>query len=180
METIEDVVTFLRNQHAQLRELLELVAESRGVERQAHFGALRRILAVHEATEEQVVHPAARATVFNGAAIVDAHLREERKAKQALIELEKLDVDSRDFEIAFGVFESDFRVHAESEERAEFVRLRAALSPYALVRMSKAAELAEAAAPTRPHPHLESRTANILVGPFAAIVDRARDALWTK
>jgi hypothetical protein len=43
--------------------------------------------------------------------------------------------------------------------------------------MRKAVELAEAVAPTRPHPGLESRAANFLAGPFAAMIDRTREAL---
>ena len=43
--------------------------------------------------------------------------------------------------------------------------------------MRKVVELAEAVAPTRPHPGVESRAANMLAGPFAAMLDRARDAI---
>jgi hypothetical protein len=35
-------------------------------------------------------------------------------------------------------------------------------------------------APTRPHPGVESAAANILVGPFAAMLDRTRDAISGK
>lgn len=42
--------------------------------------------------------------------------------------------------------------------------------------MGRAAKLAEAIAPTRPHAGVESQVANILAGPFAAMLDRARDA----
>jgi hypothetical protein len=46
--------------------------------------------------------------------------------------------------------------------------------------MRRAVELAEAAAPTRPHPGVESAKANLLAGPFAAMLDRARDVLSGK
>lgn len=36
-----------------------------------------------------------------------------------------------------------------------------------------ARKLAESTAPTRPHPGVESATANLLAGPFAAMLDRA-------
>ena len=47
----------------------------------------------------------------------------------------------------------------------------------AVAAMRKAVELAERLAPTRPHAGVESATGNVLVGPFAAMLDRARDAL---
>lgn len=40
--------------------------------------------------------------------------------------------------------------------------------------------LQESVSPTRPHAGVESDTAHLLVGPFAAMVDRARDAISGK
>jgi hypothetical protein len=111
---------------------------------------------------------------------VAARLREENAAKKALAELETLDVMSRDFEASFRAFQASVIAHAESEEQEELAGLATALEPSRLSRMRKAAELAEAIAPTRPHPGIESATANLLVGPFVSMVDRARDALTGK
>jgi hypothetical protein len=38
-------------------------------------------------------------------------------------------------------------------------------------------QLAEAIAPTRPHPRVESAKLNFALGPFASLLDRARDAI---
>jgi hypothetical protein len=46
--------------------------------------------------------------------------------------------------------------------------------------MRKAAEVAEAMAPGKPHPSLEGAAANLVLGPFMALVDRARDVLTGK
>jgi hypothetical protein len=46
--------------------------------------------------------------------------------------------------------------------------------------MRNAARLAESMAPTRPHAGVESAAANMLVGPFAAMLDRARDLVSGK
>jgi hypothetical protein len=46
-----------------------------------------------------------------------------------------------------------------------------------LSRMAKALQAAEAIAPTRPHPGVESAKLNFAVGPFASMLDRARDAI---
>jgi hemerythrin superfamily protein len=178
--TGNDVVAFLTDQHRQVNELLDRVLSTRGEERANVFYTLRRMLAVHEAAEEEIVHPAARRTLPDGQAIVDARLREENEAKKALTKLETLDVDSSEFELQFGMLKDDVIEHAQSEEAEEFERLGSVLDPARLERMRKAVELAESVAPTRPHAGIESATANLLVGPFAAMVDRSRDALSGK
>jgi hypothetical protein len=55
--------------------------------------------------------------------------------------------------------------------------LRKAHGPERLHTMAAAVRVAEAVAPTRPHPGVESATANLLLGPPIAIMDRARDAI---
>jgi len=43
--------------------------------------------------------------------------------------------------------------------------------------MAKAVLVAEAIAPTRPHAGVESATMNFALGPFASMLDPARDAI---
>src|SRR5918998_820308 len=54
--------------------------------------------------------------------------------------------------------------HATHEERYEFTRLREANARATLVALAPAVRAAEALAPTRPHPGVESATMNTLVG----------------
>ena len=175
-----DVVAFLVAQHQQIKDLFERVTAARGEERREAFTSLRRLLAVHETAEEEVVHPRAREALDDGDEIVDARLQEENEAKQTLATLEKLDVDSSEFEKLFQELQADVLLHAASEEEKEFGRLADELDGDQLARMQKAVELAEATAPTRPHPGVESAKANLLAGPFAAMLDRARDLLTGK
>lgn len=67
--------------------------------------------------------------------------------------------------------------HAASEEQDEFPRLRENAGAQQLSRMAAAVRAAEAMAPTRPHPGVETAAENIAVGPMAAVMDRARDAV---
>ncbi len=67
--------------------------------------------------------------------------------------------------------------HAEHEENEEFNKLERKLDSDDRERMAKAVLAAEAIAPTRPHPGVESAKANFAVGPFASMLDRARDAI---
>jgi hypothetical protein len=116
----------------------------------------------------------------DGDDVVDARLQEENEAKQTLAELEKLDVDSAQFETLFRELQADVLLHAAAEEEQEFGELAAQLDGEQLDRMRNAVQLAESMAPTRPHPGVESAKANMLAGPFAAMLDRARDLLSGK
>jgi hemerythrin superfamily protein len=180
ISTAEDVVSFLKAQHEAIKALFERVAKAKGEQRKEEFVALRRVLAVHETAEEEVVHPRAKRELPNGERVVSARLKEENEAKQALARLEKLDVDSAEFDAAFEQLRADVIAHAEAEEHEEFPQLAAHLDDAQLERMRKAAQLAERMAPTRPHAGAESATANMLVGPFAAMVDRTRDVISGK
>jgi hypothetical protein len=88
-----------------------------------------------------------------------------------------MDVDSQEFLDALKVFRDAVVEHAEREELEEFDLLQRELPPEELKRMTSAVRAAEAIAPTRPHPGVESAKLNFAVGPFASIVDRARDVI---
>ncbi len=173
----KDVVDFLVRQHEQVKQGFAAVTAATGDARAEAFTELRRLLAVHETAEEEIVHPRARKEIPGGESIVSARLEEEKEAKQALAELEKLDVDSAEFTEKFTALRDAVIQHAQHEETEEFSQLKAELDQEELERMRKAVELAEQTAPTRPHAGVESRAANLLVGPFAAMTDRIRDLM---
>ena len=175
-----DVVAFLKEQHEQIKAGFQRVQSTTGEDRETAFYALRRLLAVHETAEEEIVHPAARQVLPDGDIVVDARLREENQLKQQLSELEEIDVDSSDFISQFSQLEQGVLAHAQKEESEEFDRLRNRIDGPRLERLREAITIAEAIAPTRPHPGIESQTANLLVGPFASMLDRARDMFARK
>ena len=180
IEHAADVVEFLKAQHQEIKSRFQQVISATGDQRQAAFDDLRRLLAVHETAEEEVVHPRAKRTITGGETIVDARLSEENEAKQVLSELEKLDVNSAEFSQLFETFRTDVIAHAEAEEREEFAQLQLELDDEQLQRMRNAVKLAESTAPTHPHPGVESQAKNMLAGPFAAMLDRAKDAITGK
>src|SRR2546422_8919096 len=99
MRTSQDVVTFLIEQHQQIRQLFAKVAAAHGREREQAFFALRRMLAIHEIAEEEVVHPRARRELLGGEYVVDARLAEEHAAKELIAKLEEVqDVDTLQFD----------------------------------------------------------------------------------
>jgi hemerythrin superfamily protein len=171
-----DVVEFLLEQHRRVRRLLTDVLETTGQERQYNFDEAREMLARHETGEEMIVHPLTR-HVPNGDAVADARMAEENKAKDSLADLEDMDVDSEEFVAGFTRFRQMVLDHAEAEERGEFPLLRRNADPDELVKARDRVKRAEKMAPTHPHPSARTTTANYVVGPFAAMLDRARDAL---
>ena len=172
-----DVVGFLKAQHEQIKAMLIQVETATVDDRETAFVQLRRLLAVHETAEEEIVHPRARRELEGGERIVDARLAEEHEGKETLAALEKLDVNSNEFAEKFAAFKFAVLSHAEAEERDEFGKLAGVLEDEQLERMRNAVRIAEHLAPTRPHPGVESPLANALVGPFAAMLDRARDLI---
>ena len=178
VQSTDDVVKFLKGQHDLIKDLFEEVfSASEEKAREKAFVELRQLLAVHETAEEMVVHPRARNEIADGDEIVDARLREEHEAKQQLSELEGMDIDSKDFLDELTKFRDAVVAHAEAEENEEFNKLQRKLDSDDRERMAKAVLAAEAIAPTRPHPGVESAKANFAVGPFASMLDRARDLI---
>lgn len=175
-----DVVEFLVNQHRQIESLFDKTLAASGEQRKEAFIELRRLLAVHETAEEEIVHPRVKRKVDNGDAVVAPRLEEEHEAKIRLKQLEKLDVDSAVFTNELAELRTAVLAHAEHEERDEFTKLAEQLNNDELKSMGRAAKLAEAVAPTRPHAGVESQAANLVAGPFAAMLDRARDAIVGK
>jgi hemerythrin superfamily protein len=180
VESAQDVVSFLKGQHEQIKQLFGQVIAAQGSQREQAFLELRRLLAVHETAEEEIVHPRAKRELAEGDAVVADRLREEHEAKESLAELEKLDIESTDFETKFRKLQADVIAHAEAEEHQEFEKLRDELDETQLERMRNAVRMAESMAPTRPHAGVESAAANMMAGPFAMMLDRARDAIKGK
>jgi len=177
VQSTDDVVKFLKAQHNLIKDMFdEVLSASEPKAREKAFTELRALLAVHETAEEMVVHPRARA-LDDGDAIVDARLKEEHEAKEQLSKLEKMDIGSDEFLDELTKFRDDVVEHAEREENEEFSILRDKLDSGDRKRMVAAVQAAEAIAPTRPHPGVESAKANFAVGPFASMLDRARDAI---
>jgi hemerythrin superfamily protein len=171
-------VKLLKDQHNLIKDMFEEVfSASDQKAREKAFIDLRKLLAVHETAEEMVVHPRVRHEAANGDEIVDARLEEEHKAKEMLSALESMDVDSKEFIDELAKFRDAVIDHAEHEENEEFTKLERNLTADDRERMAKAVQAAEAIAPTRPHPGVESAKMNFAAGPFASMLDRARDLL---
>jgi hypothetical protein len=171
-----DVVALLLEQHARIRDLFAEVAGSTDASRQRAFDELRALLAVHEAAEELIVRPVAEKTA--GAAEAEARNAEEKEASEALKELEGMGISGPGFAATLAEFERAVSEHAEHEEREEFPAIIAQCGTDRRQAMGSRLRRAEHLAPTRPHPTAAgSPKALALTGPFAAMMDKARDAI---
>ena len=178
VQSTDDAVKFLTDQHNLIKDLFEEVLSASSDEaRDKSFTELRQLLAVHETAEEMVIHPRARHEISDGDAIVDARLKEEHEAKEQLSKLEKMEIGSKEFITELTKFQDAVIDHAQHEETEEFNKLGRKLSSDDLERMAKALQAAQAIAPTRPHAGVESAKLNFALGPFASMLDRARDAI---
>ncbi|MCV7076310.1 hemerythrin domain-containing protein [Mycobacterium szulgai] len=178
VQTPDEVVTFLKAQHALIEDMFEEVLHaSEPQAREKPFIELRQLLAVHETAEEMVVHPRLRREADDGDAIVDLLLKQEHEAKEQLSKIEGLDITSQEFIDELTKLRDAVLAHAEHEEIEEFPKLQQQVDADDLKRMGTAVKMAEAIAPTRPHAGVESAKLNFAVGPFASMLDRARDLI---
>ncbi|WP_433590290.1 hemerythrin domain-containing protein [Nocardia sp. CA-145437] len=173
----DDVIALLQQQHTQIKDLLHQVETASGEVKRQLFEDLVRLLAVHESAEEQVVHPASGALRSPGG-IVDDRLHEEDEAKHVLAELYDLGVTHDQFAAKFHDFAESVIEHAEMEEKERKKRSSLHYTQACPGKSAPAVRVAEAVAPTRPHPRAgESATANVVFGPPLALFDRVRDAV---
>jgi hemerythrin superfamily protein len=172
-----DVVDLLLDQHRAIRQLCEEVSSAEAADREQPFRSLLRLLAVHEAVEEELVHPYVRRRVEGASTAVAERVDEEREVNKMLVALDSLGPASPGFEELFPRFRTALLAHADKEESSEFAGLRTATRPAERTAMAAAVRVASALAPTHPHPGNESASRALLVGTPMAMMDRARDLL---
>ena len=172
-----DVVDLLLDQHGAIRSLCDEVSAAAAAEREQPFRSLLRLLAVHEAVEEELVHPYVKRRVGGAQSAVAERVEEEREVNRMLVALDALGPTNPGFEELFTRFRTALLAHAEKEESSEFAGLRSATGPAERAAMGAALRLASAMAPTHPHPGNESAPRALLIGTPMAMIDRARDLL---
>ena len=178
IQSPDEVIGFLKAQHNLIEDMFDQVLLASDPQaREKPFVQLRQLLAVHETAEEMIVHPRVRREVDGIDSIVDARLEEEHDAKELLSSIEKIDITSQDFIDELTKLRDAVLDHAQHEETYEFPKLQKELDADELKRLGAAVRAAEAIAPTRPHAGVESAKLNFAVGPFASMIDRARDLI---
>jgi len=170
------IIEALRHDHDEVRQLFTRLERASGARRRDLFHRLVSELIRHEVAEEEILRPVSRRDA--GQAIANARIKEESRAEELLKEMEKLDTGSAEFSSKLAKLRREVERHAEAEENKEFPRVASKETPERLAQMGRAYQAAKKAAPTRPHPSTPNTpAANVLTGPLAAVVDKARDAV---
>lgn len=111
-----DVVSTIREQHAQVRELIGTIKAAAPDARANPFGQLAAMLHAHETAEQSVVYPAIRELGDEGERVAQQRITEEEQASQVLAQLEASDPSTPAFEESFTAFSGNVEQHARSEE----------------------------------------------------------------
>jgi hemerythrin superfamily protein len=134
-------------------------------------------LSKHAAAEEQVLYPAMRSMLPDGATLQEEGIEEHQTVKELLVDLDRLSPGDEEFDPKMRALMESVRHHVKEEESEMLPKLADAAGREQLISMGKMIEGAKKIAPTRPHPHAPSTPpANIVVGAVAGVVDRVRDA----
>ncbi|MBO0729107.1 MAG: hemerythrin domain-containing protein [Acidimicrobiaceae bacterium] len=173
-----DIVEQLRKDHEQVKELFSQFGPSGPPKTAELFCELTSELVRHEVAEEEVVYPVARRAIPNGDRLADARIKEQAAAEELLDKMEKAGPQDEQFASDLDKLHKAVLEHAEKEESLIFEPLGQALDSKERSRLGELYEQAKGAAPTHPHPHApDTPPGNVMVGPVAALVDRARDAM---
>jgi iron-sulfur cluster repair protein YtfE (RIC family) len=172
----QGIIEALREDHDEVRQMFARLETATGKQRRDLFHQLVGELVRHEVAEEEILRPVSKRAA--GEEIANARIREESQAEELLKEMENLDTDSAEFTAKLATLRREVERHAEAEETQEFPKVAQHESPERLEQMGKVYAAAKKAAPTRPHPSTPNTpVANMLAGPFAAVLDRARDVV---
>jgi hypothetical protein len=122
--TAPDVVDVLTDQHTRIEALFYDVEVATDERRRAAFDDLVRLIAAHEAAEEETVHLLARERLPGGFEVIRDLFEEERQAKELLVRLIDHGVEWEDFDDALITLRDAVLTHTRHEERTEFPQLR--------------------------------------------------------
>lgn len=178
MTAKSDIVDALIADHEAVKRMFTRIEKASAAHRKELFWDITGELVRHEVAEEEIVYPVARRIVPNGERLTDARIKEQAEAERLLAEMEKAGTADDEFLAMFNKLQAAVLEHAEKEETLIFEPLRGHLDADKRKQMAGLYEAAKSVAPTHPHPNLpDTPPGNVIVGPVAALVDRARDAI---
>lgn len=173
-----DAVQLLIQDHREVEQLFSQIEAAGGTGPDEAVEQIVRELSIHAAVEEQVLYPAIRNKVPGGEEIADHAIDEHQEVKELLATLDSGDGQASDRAPVLARLMQEVRSHVEEEEADLLPKLQAAVGADELRQLGEAIAQAKKMAPTRPHPHAPSTPpGNVVAGPAAALVDKARDAI---
>jgi hemerythrin superfamily protein len=174
----DDIVARLLKDHQEVEQMLGRMQQGGTSKAREMFWDLTNELVRHEVAEEEIVYPEVRKSVPNGERLADARIKEQAAAEELLKNMEKAGADDESFPTNFEKLRKAVLEHAEKEQELVFEPMRTAVDAERRAQLGRLYEKAKVAAPTHPHPSApDSPPGNMVLGPVAALVDRARDAI---
>jgi len=126
--TQSDPIAILMNEHKAVKERFGALLSAEGNQRAAILAEIKEMLAVHNATEENVIYPAVHSLADR-----PMHARtlyhEQDDAEVALWDLASLKPDDSEFVRKATELRDALLAHVKREEESEFKHLREDLSP---------------------------------------------------
>jgi hemerythrin-like domain-containing protein len=175
--TGRNVVDLIEEQHRTLLALCDRLTGD-GEDRRKVAEVVVATLSRHLSAEEQYLYPAVRRVVPDGDRLTDRELAEDHDLLVTLRRLDGVRPEHPSFDALAADVTAAVRRHVEADAAELLPLLRQMVPVEDLIRVGNRIELAEEAAPTRPHPSTPSRPPwNKVVDPVVAVVDKARDAL---
>jgi hemerythrin-like domain-containing protein len=174
-----DAITMLKDDHRTVKKLFrefEKAGDRATKTKQELATKIIEELSVHAVIEETVFYPAVREQVPDAEDDVLEALEEHHVAKWLLAELEDMTPEHERFDAKMSVLMESVKHHIEEEEGELFPEVREALGRKVLAEIGEQLATAKKTAPTRPHPKApDEPPANLVAGPAAAVVDKARN-----
>ena len=174
----DDILTLLRRDHEAAESLLQRFDSLGARDRDEYFCEVVHTLVGHEVAEEIVLYPAVRDDGPEGERVAEARLAEQSQAEKLLANMEHDDTSTAAFVTNFTALRRAVLEHAKAEEATVFPLLESSTTSQDRQELGTRYAKAKDRAPTHPHPHApDTSPANKILGPVAAMFDRARDAV---
>jgi hemerythrin superfamily protein len=133
--TGEDAVAILMNDHRQIKGLFDKLLQGDGSTRTRIIDALKPLLVVHNATEENVVYPAIH-SIAQRPHHANGLYHQQDAAEIAFFELGMVDPGDPEFIRKAADLRDALLAHVLDEEDTEFPYLREAMTPEAMRKLT--------------------------------------------
>lgn len=163
---------------AECRVSAGLCRVAREGQRRSGGGGRRPFVGTAHDTGPEEEAAVVRKEMTNGEALADARIAEQAEAEKLLKDMERIGPDDQEWLGMFRQLCTAVLAHAEKEETLVLTPMGQQLSAERRDEVAGRYEKAKAMAPTHPHPVApDTPPGNVALGPVAALVDRALDAM---
>jgi len=132
----------------------------------------------HLSSEEQELYPASRTALPNGDRVIDTEIEADREILRTLAAVHATDPTDPSFPAALRRAQLQLRQHVQTAHEQIHPEVRRQLSREEQIRLGNRIDIAQEAAPTRPHPDTPSKPPlNKVTDPAIGTIDKMRDLL---